>query len=130
MYDTSPCFEYRKVLHEIIESIATELLNYYFTASINAKLSQKQAFQVLFDIKYSTLLMVSRENKALSELSTKACDSVLSKIDPFDYDVFDPFVHTNVKKSVQRSLASVRMIRKRTSLSKISILIWIPAFYS
>ena len=94
----------KKVLHEIIESIATELLNYYFTASINAKLSQKQAFQVLFDIKYFTLLMVSRENKALSELSTRACDSVLSKIDPFDYDVFNPFIHTNVKKSVQRSL--------------------------
>ncbi|XP_076678689.1 conserved oligomeric Golgi complex subunit 1 isoform X1 [Andrena cerasifolii] len=94
----------KKVLYEIIESIATELLNYYFTASINAKLSQKQAFQVLFDIKYSTLLMVSRENKVLSELSTRACDSVLSKIDPFDYDVFNPFIHTNVKKSVQRSL--------------------------
>ncbi|CAK9808356.1 Conserved oligomeric Golgi complex subunit 1 [Anthophora quadrimaculata] len=94
----------KKVLHEIIEDIATELLNHYLTTSSNANFTQKQAFQVLFDIKYSSLLMIPRENKNLSDLSTKACDSVLSKIDPFDYDVFNPFVHNNVKKSVQRSL--------------------------
>lgn len=94
----------KKVLYEIIEDVVTELLNYYLTAPGNARLSQKQALQVLFDIKYSSLLMISRENKILSDLSTKACDSVLSKIDPFDYDVFNPFIHTNVKKSVQRSL--------------------------
>ncbi|CAK9824352.1 Conserved oligomeric Golgi complex subunit 1 [Anthophora retusa] len=94
----------KKVLHEIIEDVATELLNHYLTTSSNTNLTQKQAFQVLFDIKYFSLLMIPRENKTLSDLSIKACDSVLSKIDPFDYDVFNPFVHNNVKKSVQRSL--------------------------
>ena len=94
----------KRILHEIIEDVAMELLNYYATALDNVNLSQKQAFQVLFDIKYSTLLMAPRENKTLSDLSTKACDSVVSKIDPFDYDVFNPFIYTNVKKSVQRSL--------------------------
>lgn len=100
-------FHYRKVLHEIIDDVVTELFNYYLTATNDASLSQKQAFQVLFDIRYSTLLMVPRENKNLSDLSTKACDSVLSRIDPFDYDVFNPFIHTNVKKSVQRSLVRI-----------------------
>ncbi|CAL7937740.1 unnamed protein product [Xylocopa violacea] len=94
----------KKVLHEIIENVVTELLNYYLTACNNANILQKQAFQVLFDIKYSSLLMIPRENKILSDLSIKACDSILSKIDPFDYDVFNPFIHTNIKKSVQRSL--------------------------
>ncbi|KOC62140.1 Conserved oligomeric Golgi complex subunit 1 [Habropoda laboriosa] len=94
----------KKVLHEIIEDTVTELLNHYITASNNANLSQKQAFQVLFDIKYSSLLMIPRESKTLSDLSTRACDIVLSKIDPFDYDVFNPFIHSNVKKSIQRSL--------------------------
>ncbi|XP_043526866.1 conserved oligomeric Golgi complex subunit 1 isoform X1 [Frieseomelitta varia] len=94
----------KKVLHEIIEDVVTELLNYYLIASSNTSLSQKQAFQVLFDIKYSSLLMIPRENKILSELSTKVSDSILSKIDPFDYDVFNPFIHANVKKSIQRSL--------------------------
>ncbi|XP_076630007.1 conserved oligomeric Golgi complex subunit 1 isoform X2 [Colletes latitarsis] len=94
----------KKVLHEIIEDVAVELLNYYLTALSDVNLSQKQALQVLFDIKYCTLLMVPRENKTLSDLSARACDSVLSKIDPFDYDVFNPFIHANVKKSAQRSL--------------------------
>lgn len=73
-------------------------------------LRQKQAFQVLYDIRYCTLLMVPHENKMLNELSIKACDAVLAKIDPFDYDVFNPFIHTNVKKSVQRSLVSTLLI--------------------
>lgn len=95
------------MLHEIIEDVVTKLLNHYLTTSSNTSLSQKQAFQVLFDIKYSSLLMIPRENKILSELSTKVSDSILSKIDPFDYDVFNPFIHTNVKKSIQRSLVNI-----------------------
>lgn len=51
--------------------------------------------------------MVPRENKILNELSNKTCEAVLTKIDPFDYDVFNPFIHTNIKKSVQRSLVSI-----------------------
>ncbi|XP_076651687.1 conserved oligomeric Golgi complex subunit 1 isoform X1 [Halictus rubicundus] len=94
----------KKVLHDIIDDVAVELLSYYVAACSGANLSQKQALQVLFDVKYSSLLMVPRENKTLSDLSAEACDSVLSKIDPFDYDVFNPFIHTNVKRSVQRSL--------------------------
>jgi len=57
--------------------------------------------------------MVPHENKILNELSTKTCDAVLAKIDPFDYDVFNPFIHTNVKKSVQRSLVSINHINKK-----------------
>lgn len=51
--------------------------------------------------------MVPRENKILNELSNKTCDAVLTKIDPFDYDVFNPFIHNNIRKSVQRSLVSI-----------------------
>ncbi|XP_014482277.1 PREDICTED: conserved oligomeric Golgi complex subunit 1 isoform X2 [Dinoponera quadriceps] len=94
----------KRVLQQIIENIITELFNHYLNAAENVDLRQKQAFQVLYDIKYSTLLMVARENKALNELSARACDAVLAKIDPFDYDVFDPFVRINVRKAVQRSL--------------------------
>lgn len=93
----------KKVLHEVIEDVVTELLNHIIVFN-DANLSQKQAFQVLFDIKYSSLLMIPRENKILIDLSNKSCETILSKIDPFDYDVFNPFIHTNVKKSVQRSL--------------------------
>ncbi|XP_032688873.1 conserved oligomeric Golgi complex subunit 1 isoform X2 [Odontomachus brunneus] len=94
----------KRVLQQIIENIVTELFNYYLNTSKNVDIRQKQAFQVLYDIKYCTLLMVPRENKALNELSAKTCEAVLAKIDPFDYDVFNPFIHINVRKSVQRSL--------------------------
>ncbi|XP_043678269.1 conserved oligomeric Golgi complex subunit 1 isoform X1 [Vespula pensylvanica] len=94
----------KKVLHEIIEAIVSELFNYYQDTSNIVDLKQKQALQIVFDIKYCTLLMVPRENKHLNEMSSKATDSTLSKIDPFDYNVINPFIHTNVKKSVLRSL--------------------------
>lgn len=83
------------------------MFNYYLNLLKDVDLRQKQAFQVLYDIKYCTLLMVPRENKILNELSNKTCEAVLTKIDPFDYDVFNPFIHTNIRKSVQRSLVSI-----------------------
>jgi len=64
--------------------------------------------------------MVPHENKILNELSTKTCDAVLAKIDPFDYDVFNPFIHTNVKKSVQRSLVSILLTRPLCSSNEIN----------
>ncbi|XP_011143993.1 conserved oligomeric Golgi complex subunit 1 isoform X2 [Harpegnathos saltator] len=94
----------KRILQQIVENIVTELFNYYFNVSKNVDLRQKQAFQVLYDIRYCTLLMVPRENKVVNELSVKTCDAVLAKIDPFDYDVFNPFIHINVRKAVQRSL--------------------------
>lgn len=57
--------------------------------------------------------MIPRENKILTDLSNKSCESILSKIDPFDYDVFNPFIHTNVKKSVQRSLVRICLIQNQ-----------------
>jgi len=58
--------------------------------------------------------MVPRENKILNELSNKSCDAVLAKIDPFDYDLFDPFIRVNIKKSVQRSLVGTLLRRGGT----------------
>lgn len=101
---------FRRVLQKIIENIITQLFNYYLNAAKNIDIRQKQAFQVLYDIRYCTLLMVPRENKALNELSSKTCEAVLAKIDPFDYDVFNPFIHINVRKSVQRSLVGISSI--------------------
>lgn len=65
--------------------------------------------------------MIPRENKILIDLSNKSCENILSKIDPFDYDVFNPFIHINVKKSVQRSLVRICLINQR--LINVHILI-------
>ncbi|XP_011499095.1 PREDICTED: conserved oligomeric Golgi complex subunit 1 [Ceratosolen solmsi marchali] len=94
----------KTVLNEIINSIVLELFDYYYSLSTNLDIRQKQAIQILFDVKYISLLMVPRDNKSIMEESNKVSNVVIAKIDPFDFDVFSPFINTNVKKSVQRSL--------------------------
>ncbi|XP_032451954.1 conserved oligomeric Golgi complex subunit 1 isoform X1 [Nasonia vitripennis] len=94
----------KSILNVLINNVAVELFNYYYGLSTSLDIRQKQAIQILFDVKYISLLMVPRDNKLLVEQSNKVCNSVISKIDPFDFDVFYPFINTNVKKGVQRSL--------------------------
>lgn len=74
--------------------------------------------------------MVPRENKILNELSSKTCDAVLTKIDPFDYDVFNPFIHINIKKSVQRSLVSISLIQRRWNFHAVIIRFLFYLFFS
>lgn len=97
---------FRIVLNQIIVEVVLAAFHYYEKISASQDLRQKLAIQILFDVKYVTLLMIPRENKILGEKSTAVCNNVVSKIDPFDLDVFYPFIHTNVKKAVQRTLVS------------------------
>ncbi|XP_043472746.1 conserved oligomeric Golgi complex subunit 1 isoform X1 [Leptopilina heterotoma] len=92
------------VLNQIIVKVVLSAIDYYEKLSANQELRQKLSIQILFDVKYVTLLMIPRENKILNEKSTSACNNVVAKIDPFDLDVFYPFIHKNVKKAVQRTL--------------------------
>lgn len=54
------------------------------------------------DVRHLTLLLVSRENKKYIDISLEICEFIRQKIDPFDYDVFYPYIQTNLKRSVQR----------------------------
>ncbi|XP_050350147.1 conserved oligomeric Golgi complex subunit 1 isoform X2 [Nymphalis io] len=65
-------------------------------------INQRCALQLLMDVRHLTLLMVPRENKNAMELSHDICEFLRQKIDPFDYDVFYPYIQTNLKRSVQR----------------------------
>ncbi|CAH0718180.1 unnamed protein product, partial [Brenthis ino] len=65
-------------------------------------INQRCALQLLMDVRHLTLLMVSRENKKAMEMSHDICEFLRQKIDPFDYDVFYPYIQTNLKRSVQR----------------------------
>jgi len=44
--------------------------------------------------------------QSLNEKALAACEKFESKIDPFDLDVFQPYLQSNVKKSVYRLQAS------------------------
>lgn len=65
-------------------------------------INQRCALQLLMDVRHLTLLLVPRENKKSMELSSEICEFLRQKIDPFDYDVFYPYIQTNLKRSVQR----------------------------
>ncbi|CAH2264178.1 jg21718 [Pararge aegeria aegeria] len=65
-------------------------------------INQRCALQLLMDVRHMTLLMVPRENKRAMEFSQDVCEFLRQKIDPFDYDVFYPYIQTNLKRSVQR----------------------------
>ncbi|XP_063993601.1 conserved oligomeric Golgi complex subunit 1 isoform X2 [Diachasmimorpha longicaudata] len=93
----------KKVMNEFSCNVVEALLGHY-EGVLRGNLKQKQAFQVLLDIKYVTMLLVPRENKEVVDRSQEICNGILSRIDPFDSDVFYPFIHINVKKSVQRTL--------------------------
>lgn len=66
------------------------------------EINQRCALQLLMDVRHLTMLLVPRENKRQMELSQEICEFIRQKIDPFDYDVFYPYIQTNLKKSVQR----------------------------
>lgn len=93
-------------MHSIVDNVVLKLLSHHAELSTDVNLRQKQAIQLLFDVKYATLLMVPRENRALTEKSNDVCNNLVSKVDPFDLDVFYPYIYLNVKKAVQRSLVS------------------------
>ncbi|XP_038222006.1 conserved oligomeric Golgi complex subunit 1 isoform X2 [Zerene cesonia] len=65
-------------------------------------INQRCALQLLMDVRHLTLLLVPRENKKCMEFSQEICEFLRQKIDPFDYDVFYPYIQTNLKRSVQR----------------------------
>ncbi|CAH4021526.1 unnamed protein product [Pieris brassicae] len=65
-------------------------------------INQRCALQVLMDVRHLTLLLVPRENKKYMERSQEICEFLRQKIDPFDYDVFYPYIQMNLKRSVQR----------------------------
>jgi hypothetical protein len=97
------------------------------------KLTQNQALQFLFDLKYvfnlfdmkSVLLTPKQEtdeatvdpNKLLDDFKN-VCTDLETLIDPFDYDICLPFLQSNVNKFVARSTVSLAYIHLIFKFSK------------
>ncbi|KPJ16411.1 Conserved oligomeric Golgi complex subunit 1 [Papilio machaon] len=94
--------------HEVhttfVEKVTSVLLAHYNTVirEKESDINQRCALQLLMDVRHLTMLMVPRENKKCMESSQDICEFLRQKIDPFDYDVFYPYIQTNLKRSVQR----------------------------
>lgn len=92
----------RQIHVDFIASCMERILNHY-SIFVNDNLHQTQALQFLFDVKFITTLCISRENVQLIGKSQSLCDSLRSKIDPFDLDVFYGYLQNNVQKCVFQS---------------------------
>ena len=89
-----------KLVHvNLIENCTATILKQY-DALLGNELNQKRALQYLFDVKFLTILSIPRENMKLIQTSQAICDKLRSKIDPFDLDVFYPYMQDNIKRCV------------------------------
>lgn len=89
----------RKIHGKFVEENVTIVFASYDILA-KSDLNQTQALQFLFDVRFLTLLCVTRDNNRLMEASREICDNLRSKIDPFDLDVFYEHLQRNVKQSV------------------------------
>ncbi|KAJ9586645.1 hypothetical protein L9F63_019747, partial [Diploptera punctata] len=93
----------RKIHQELVENLVNTLLDHYEEFSSSSVILQAQALQLLLDVKYLTMLLVPRDNKVLMGRCQVISDKFEDKIDPFDLDVFCPYIQNNIKRSVQRT---------------------------
>lgn len=71
------------------------------------KLTQNQAMQILFDIKFLFVLFDLKLNlinkQSLQDEYKNICSQLESFIDPFDYDICIPFIQSNITKLIART---------------------------
>ncbi|VEN51670.1 unnamed protein product [Callosobruchus maculatus] len=92
----------KQVYLQFIEKNVFAILRHYKIYA-ESDLNQKQALQFLFDVKFLATFCIPRENSQLVTYSQDICDKFRSKVDPFDLDVFYPYLQSNVKRAVGQS---------------------------
>ncbi len=70
-----------------------------------SSLTQNQALQILFDLRFMMAILMGRGENEGSELSNRleqVVDTLEGCVDPFDLDVFSPHMATNLTRQLQR----------------------------
>lgn len=99
----------KKMHLECIERNLSIVLNHYHILA-DKNLNQLQALQFIFDVKYVTTLCIPRSNLELVSVSQSISNKLRSKVDPFDLDVFYPYLQNNVKNCVLQSQVRISQI--------------------
>jgi conserved oligomeric Golgi complex subunit 1 len=88
----------------LVDNLTKQFYNFYQMLSEDETVmaNQNLALQYFFDLKWITLMLITRDSKAMLDKYTALIGSYKSFIDPFDFDVFYSHLNTNVKKSGQR----------------------------
>lgn len=94
----------KSILILLNDCILKELYSFYISISEKdfIKSNQNAALQYFFDTKFISQLLVSRDNKIMSENFHNLSNIFKSFIDPFDFELFYNYLNSNVKKSCQR----------------------------
>lgn len=125
------CYEVNKIGGHIIprvvlEDVQLNLLNRilatyesYLKTVDEQKLFMPQAvgLQLLFDARFVTGL-ISPRDKELCDRIQIVCDDFERFIDPFDLDVFSPYINNHLKRCIQRSLV---LLGPLTSSDRLSV---------
>lgn len=116
----------RTVLEHLINCLSDGIISTYRnvldhtsqTGSENL-LNQQRALQLIFDVKFIRLIIPRKDESLESKKYQKTLEEVLTRleeiVDPFDLDVFSPFIQANLTKLLQRSAV---LLGGLTSLDK------------
>lgn len=88
-----------------MKSLVSDILEQYHEA-LKIDVPQAQALQYLLDTLFLSSILIPRSQKYLSQQAQQICQLLEEKIDPFDLDVFSPYVQNNVRKSVRHMQVS------------------------
>lgn len=94
-----------KLIAANLSQQVAECLHRYYKALADVefvKNNQNTALQYYFDLKFINYILVPKDNKLLLESYQTLILEYKNFIDPFDFDVFYPYVNENVKKSGQQ----------------------------
>lgn len=88
-----------------VEKLVVDILGQYSSA-VKMDLPQAQALQFLLDVMFLSAVLIPRSQKSLSQQAQQICQALEEKIDPFDLDVFTPYIQKNVRQSVRHMQVS------------------------
>ncbi|XP_064649759.1 conserved oligomeric Golgi complex subunit 1-like [Lineus longissimus] len=109
----------RSVILGFMEKVSDGVLAAYETLTESTRvenpeedtvpLTQNRALQLMFDVKFLSTIFSRKEDTQQNKLFTKQMHCVLdtleNQVDPFDLDVFSPYIQSHINKQSQRCSA-------------------------
>ncbi|XP_046670344.1 conserved oligomeric Golgi complex subunit 1 isoform X2 [Homalodisca vitripennis] len=94
----------KQISEQLVGNVLICILGKY-NENLQQSLTQTQYLQMLLDVKYIACLFNSISNKDFKEKCQDVILKVESKIDPFDLNVFMPYINDNVKRTAFQTQA-------------------------
>uniref|UniRef100_A0A1B6L440 Conserved oligomeric Golgi complex subunit 1 n=2 Tax=Graphocephala atropunctata TaxID=36148 RepID=A0A1B6L440_9HEMI len=94
----------KQISEQLVGSVLISILDKY-NENFDNNLTQTQYLQMLLDVKYVAHLFNTISSKDLKDKSQDVTTKMESKIDPFDLNVFMPYINDNVKRTAFQTQA-------------------------